>query len=212
MSNADGNQPDPNDLDLPDNEDQFEALDLPGTDAPDPLGDFGDLEGGDPLADLGQQDGEAADAFSGEGVGDVFEGMPEESADEIEPVAPKSSKKPRGEPRESIGMAGFAVFGFCGLSVLALLALDAMVFLKWGPIFMLFMNVFWLMATAIPFIMWMGRKKLNFFEVVLGLSLACIIVAVALLLVEMVAYEGEVKPKGVATAVHPGSDRTMAVA
>jgi hypothetical protein len=212
VSNADDNQPDPNELDLPDIENQFDALDLPSTDAPDSLGDFGDLGGGDPLADLGQPPGEVVDAFSGEEVGDVLAEMPEESAGEVQPEAPKSRKKPRREPGEGIGTPGLAVFGFCGLSVLALLALDAMVFLDWGFLFMLLMNVFWLIATAIPFIMWMGRKRLNLFEVMLGLSLACIIIAVAILLVEMVGYGGEVKPKGVAAAVHSGSDRTMAVA
>jgi hypothetical protein len=111
-------------------------------------------------------------------------------------------------------MAGMAVFGACGLSVLLLLVLDAMVFVNWEFMFMVLMNVFWLMATAIPFIMWMGRETLNFYEIVLGISLAGIIVAVALLLGELVAYEGEVSPKGggAAAAIQLGSDNTTAVA
>ena len=117
------------------------------------------------------------------------------------------------EPKECIGLAGFAVFGVCALSILLLIALDVMVFLEWGFLFMLLMNVFWLIATAIPFIMWMGRKTLNFQEVMLGLSLVAIIIAATLLLVELVDYEGEVAPKGgAAAAVQSHDDNTIAVA
>ncbi len=215
VSNADGNQPDPNELNLPDNEEQFEALDLPGTDGADPLGglDFGSADGGDPLG-LGQTDGGATESAPEESgaIGDVFESMPAEADADVESAEPESSDKPQAEPREGIGMAGFAVFGFCGLSIVLLVALDAMVFMKWGFLFMLLMNVFWLIGTAIPFVMWMGRKTLNFFEVALGLSLAGILVAVSLLLMEMVDYGGEVKPKGTVSAVQSPSDRTIAVA
>jgi uncharacterized integral membrane protein len=225
VSNADGNQPDPNELNLPGDEEQLgdlEELDLPDTEAPDPLADLGDLDlpdAGDPLADLDQPAGLEAVADEGleevPAVSDAFESLPEDSGSEVEQAEPEASDqdaKPKREPGEGIGMSGLAVFGVCGLSVLLLLALDVMVFLKWGFLFMLLMNVFWLMATAIPFIMWMGRKTLNFYEVVLGVSLAGIIVAVSLLLVEMVDYEGEVKPKSAASAVQLGSVRTIAVA
>ncbi len=227
MSNADGNQPDPTELSLPGEDEQLdglEELDLPDADALDPLGDLGDLdlpEAGDPLADLDQVDENGLEPLADEGLeevpamSDAFESLSEDPGSEVEQVEPETSDEDETserEPRESIGMAGIAVFGVCGLSVISLFALDAMVFRHWGFIFMLLMNVFWLMATAIPFIMWMGRKTLNFYEVVLGLSLAGVIIAVALLLVEMVDYEGEVKPKGAAAAVQLGSDRTIAVA
>lgn len=215
MSNADGKQPDPNELNLPGEDEQFgglEDLDLPGTDGPDPLGDFGDLnlpDAGDPLDDQGQTGANELEPLVDEGLEQV---AAESQVEQSKPEKAQRDERRKREPREGVGMAGLAVFGVCGLSILLLLVLDAMVFLSWGFLFMLLMNVFWLMATTIPFIMWMGRKTLNFYEVVLGLSLAGIIIAVALLLVEMVDYEGEVKPKGVASAVHLGADRTMTVA
>lgn len=219
MSNVDGNQPDPDELNLPGDDEQLDELpdlDLPDSSDAEPLEDLGGLElpeGSEPLEAL---DDDVAEPVGEEGLeevseaGDAFEGLPEDSASEDEPEDLEESE---AEPKEGIGLAGFAVFGFCGLSVLLLLALDAMVFLPWGFLFMLLMNVFWLIATAIPFIMWLGRKTLNFQEVMLGLSLAAIIVAVALLLVEMVDYKGEVKPKGgSASALQLGADNTIAVA
>lgn len=214
MSSANGNQPDPDELDFSGNESQFEDLDLPGTDAQDSLGDFGAAEGGDPLASFGEM-AEEAQPMQAEEVGDeAAAALEAESLVDEEPVEPEPSKKPKKAPREGIGMAGLGVFGFCGLSVLLLLALDAMVFKNWGFLFMLLMNVFWLMATAIPFIMWMGRKTLSFYEVALGIALAGIIVAVSLLLVELVRYGGEVTPKRAASAsaAQLGSERINAVA
>ena len=217
MSNADGNQPDPNELNLPGDDEQLDGLDgldLPETDGLEPLGDFGSLDLPDDSAPMEDFDGAVEEPIGGESVeevselGDGFESLPEDSGadEELEEEEEAESK-----PKEGIGLLGLAVFGVCGLSVLALLALDAMVFMGWGFLFMLLMNVFWLIATAIPFIMWMGRKTLNFQEVMLGLSLAAIIVAVSLLLVELVAYEGEVTPKG-AAAIQLGAENTIAVA
>lgn len=127
-------------------------------------------------------------------------------------VKEKREKAPSGEGR---GMAGIAVMGFCGLSVLLLLALDAMVFLRQGFLFLLLINVFWLIATAIPLVMWLGRETLNFYEVVLGISLAGIVVAVSLLAAEwLVRYGGESKPKVGAAPITTqfGAERTSAVA
>lgn len=225
MSNADGNQPDPNELNLPGDDEQLdglESLDLPDTDGPDPLGDLGGLDlpdGSEPLADL---DAEGTEPVAGEGLEEVpamsdgFESLPDDTGNQIvddEPETPGAGQDSEAVPKEGIGLPELAVFGACGLSVLLLVALDAMVFRNWGFLFMLLMNVFWLMATAIPFIMWMGRKTLNFQEVMLGLSLAAIIIAVSFLLVELVDYEGEVKPKGgAASAVQLGAESTIAVA
>lgn len=221
MSN--GNQPDPNELNLPDDEqlDGLDGLDLPDLDDAETAGDFGSLDLPDEAESLGEFDSDGLEPASEEAleempaVSDGFETLPEGANDEIEEkeLASELEEEPEAAPKEGIGLTGLAVLGVCGLSVVLLLALDAMVFLGWGILFMLFMNVFWLMATAIPFIMWMGRKTLNFQEVMLGLSLAAIIIAVSLLLVEMVNYEGEVKPKGgAASAVQLGADRTIAVA
>ncbi len=224
MSNADGNQPDPNELNLPGDDEQLdglEGLDLPDTDGLDPLGDLGGLDlpdGGDPLANL-ETDGAQPVADEGleevPAVSDAFESLPEDSGSEVaedEPEASDADEQSETAPKEGMGLTGLAVFGVCGLSVLLLVALDAMVFKDWGFLLMLLMNVFWLMATAIPFIMWMGRKTLNFQEVMLGLSLAAIIIAVSLLLVEMVDYKGEVKPKGGTAAVQLETAKTIAVA
>ena len=225
MSNADGNQPDPNELNLPGDDEQsdaMEGLDLPDMDGQDPLGDFGSLDlpdGDGPLAD---PDGEGAELGSDDdleevpSMGDAFESLPDDPDDDIyqeDFETSEADEKTDAASKEGIGLAGMAVFGICALSVILLVALDVMVFMKWGFLFMLLMNVFWLMATAIPFIMWMGRKSLNFYEVMLGLSLAGIIIAVTLLLVEMVGYDGEVKPKGSAAAtVQFEADSTIAVA
>lgn len=220
MSNADGNQPDPNELNLPGDDEQLdglEGLDLPDTDGLDALGDLGGLDlpdGAEPLTNLEPVADEGLEEVAAES--DAFESLPEDSGSEVaeeEPETPDADKQSRTGPKEGMGLTGLAVFGVCGLSVLLLVALDAMVFKDWGFLLMLLMNVFWLMATAIPFIMWMGRKTLNFQEVMLGLSLAAIIIAVSLLLVEMVDYEGEVKAKGgSAAAIQLEADRTIAVA
>lgn len=225
MSNPDGNQPDPNELNLPGDDEQLdglEGLDLPDSDGLDALGDLGGLDLPDEGAPLENLEPDGAMPVADEGleevaaVSDAFESLPEDSGSEIaqqEPDLPDADEESQAAPKEGIGLAGLAVFGICGLSVILLVALDAMVFKDWGFLLMLLMNVFWLMGTAIPFIMWMGRKTLNFQEVMLGLSLAAIIIAVSLLLVEMVDYEGEVKAKGgTAAAVQSQADRTIAVA
>ena len=120
MSNADGNQPDPNELDFSGDEAQFEDLDLPGTDAPDSLGDFGAAEGGDPLASFGEIAEEAQPMQAEEAGDEVAPALEAESLGEEESVEPETSKKPKKAPREGIGMAGLGVFGFCALSVPAL--------------------------------------------------------------------------------------------
>lgn len=222
---SNGNQPDPNELNLPGDDEQLdglEGLDLPDLDDAGDIEDFGNLdlpEDGEPLADFDSPAPEAGDEGAFEEISaasDDLESFPEElsdQADEDDLGISEEEEETEAEPKEGIGLTGLAVFAFCGLSVILLLVLDAMVFLGWGMLFMLFMNVFWLMATSIPFIMWMGRKTLNFQEVMLGLSLAAIIIAVSLLLVEMVDYEGEVKPKGgAASAVQLGVESTIAVA
>ena len=228
MSNPDGNQPDPNELNLPGDDEQLdglEDLELPGSEDAEPLADLGDLDlpddGGLPT-DLGADGTEPLDGESLEDASemdDASDSLTEDSSDEDDWESlgvsddSEEEEEEEAEPKKGIGLAGFAVFGLCALSILLLIALDVMVFLKWGFLFMLLMNVFWLIATAIPFIMWMGRKTLNFQEVMLGLSLAAIIVAVSLLLVEMVAYQGEVKPKGgTASTTQLGAERTIAVA
>ena len=232
MSNADGKQPDFDDFNLPGDEGQFEnleELDLP--DASDPLAGLELPDASDPLAGI-----EGGDAAGPGPVGGSAEDMEQvaavEGAGEESTAGKKKRKaklpvmkakkekkrkekaeKPVGEPGEGFGMAGLAVFGACGLSVLLLLVLDVMVFMKWGILFMLFMNGFWLLATAIPLIMWLGRKRLNFYEVMLGIALAAIILAVALLLAELANYGGEATPKGgAASAVQLGSESTIAVA
>jgi hypothetical protein len=221
VSNADGKQPDFDEFNLPGDEEQLEnleELDLPETS--DPIGGLGGFDlpdGSDPLADIGEGQGAGPEPF-----GDGTEGIEEATAvgdesdtdmEESEAEAVDKKKKPTRVSGEGVGMAGLAVFGFCGLSVFLLFALDAMVFMSWGFFFMLFMNIFWLMATAIPLIMWLGRKRLNFYEILLGISLAAIIIAVALLLAEFAEYEGEATPKGgTASAVQLGSERTIAVA
>ena len=225
MSN--GNQPDPNDLNLPGDDEQLdglEGLDLPDLDDAADIEDFGGLDlpdDGEPLEDFDSPALESGDEGVFEGISaesDDLESLPEELSDQADEDDLGMSEEEEEEEteaasKEGIGLTGLAVFAFCGLSVILLLVLDAMVFLGWGMLFMLFMNVFWLMATSIPFIMWMGRKTLNFQEVMLGLSLAAIIIAVSLLLVEMVDYEGEVKPKGgAASAVQLGVESTIAVA
>ncbi len=234
MSNADGKQPDFDEFNLPGDEGQFEnleELDLP--DASDPLAGLELPDASDPLAGIegGDADGPGpvgASADDSEQVGSVEDagqstaGKKKRKAKSPvvkEKKAKKEKKKkekpetPVGEPGEGFGTAGLAVFAACGISVLLLLVLDVMVFMKWGILLMLFMNAFWLLATAIPLMMWLGRKRLNFYEVMLGIALAAIIIAVALLLAELANYGGEATPKGgTASAAQLASESTIAVA
>jgi len=189
--------------------------DLGGPDqaSPEPLADLGQPvdqlpEGPQPLADLdaaaAAEDSSLA-ALAGEAgltdlgaASDQTEPL-EEPAEE--PAAAKKGRK-KGKKKEkkkrerkekaSLGWVGFAVYGICGLSILLLLVLDVTVMRKWGLLLMGLMNLFWLVGTLIPFLLWMGRKTLNFFEVMLALSLAGILVALALLLLELVSYGGNV--------------------
>ncbi len=233
MSKADDNQPDFNDFDLPGDEDQLENLDLP--DSADPMADFGSLDL--PTDDEPQVIDDAASAPEEmTPLGD--EALEEESAAAEEgPAAgkkkgkkskkPKKEKKPKAKKEkkpkpkrqavegEGMGMAGIATFGFCGLSLLLLAAMDVMVFKNWGFMFLLFMNVFWAIGTAVPFIMWMGRKKLNFYEVMLGLAVIAIIIALGLFVGEMASYDGNVTPGGAgapASTAQLGSPSTSVLA
>lgn len=229
MSNADGKQPDFDEFNLPGDEGQFEnleELDLP--DASDPLAGLELPDASDPLAGIEGGDA-AAPGPDSEQVAPVEDAGQESTAGKKkrkakspvvkEKKAKKEKKKkekpetPVGEPGEGFGTAGLAVFAACGISVLLLLVLDVMVFMKWGILLMLFMNAFWLLATAIPLMMWLGRKRLNFYEVMLGIALAAIIIAVALLLAELANYGGEATPKGgTASAAQLASESTIAVA
>lgn len=231
MSNADGNNLDPKKENLPGDDDLVGGLgdlELPGLESQDPLGDLGGAGAfgeGAPLGDL------PAMEATGE-IGQPAAGLPEAAPEEALEESPEDAKgkKKKRRPRaakekkekgeraplfEGLGIAGMAVLGFSGLSILLLLVLDAVAFLGHGFLFLLLINVFWLMATAIPFIMWMGRKTLNFYEVVLGISLAGIVIAVSLLAAEwLVQYKGESKPQvGAATiSIQSGAERIIAVA
>jgi len=231
VSNDNDNKPNPDELDLPELDDLesggLEDLDLPETEAGDPLSDLGEpdlpdsagldelsesLSEVDEAAEEAPVETEALDSTAEEGDEAPLEDFGPSPTESDEDVAQDQDEE-EAERKAGLGLPGLAVFGFCGLSVLTLLALDVMVFLKWGFLFFLLMNVFWLMATAIPFIMWMGRKTLNFYEVVLGISLAGIIIAVALLLAEVEDYKGEITPKGGGAArAYDGADSTRAIA
>ncbi len=219
MSNADGKQPDFDDFNLPGDEpplENLDGLDLP--DASDPMSSLEELD----LPEGGDLPPVSSPESAAEGVEEVA--AVEETADE--PATGKKKRKSKGAGKkkerkekparvagEGVGPAGIATFAVCGLSVLGLLAMDAMVFKDWGILFMILVNVFWLMATAIPLIMWLGRKRLNFYEVMLGIALAGIIIAVMLLLGELARYGGETTPKGgTAAALQLGAERTMALA
>ena len=227
MSNADDNQPDFNDFDLPGDEDQLENLDLP--DAADPMADFGSLD-----LPSGDEPQVIDDAASGP---EELSPLGDEALEEEAPAAgkkkgkkskkPKKEKKPKAKKEKKpkpkrqavegeakgMGMAGMATFGFCGLSLLVLAAMDVMVFKNWGFMLMLFMNVFWAIGTAVPFIMWMGRKKLNFYEVMLGLAVIAIIIALGVFVGEMASYDANVTPGGAgASTAQLGSANTSVLA
>lgn len=232
MSKADDNQPDFNDFDLPGDEDQLENLDLP--DAADPMADFGSLDlpsgdepqviddaasGPEEVTPLGDEAPEAEEAAEEEEAPTAGKKKGKKSKKPKKEKKPKAKKEKKPKPKrtavegEGMGMAGMATFGFCGLSLLVLVAMDIMVFKNWGLVFMLFMNGFWLIGTAVPFIMWMGREKLNFYEVMLGLVVVAIVVALSLFLGELASYDGEFTTKGVsASTVQLGSTNTNALA
>lgn len=241
MSNADGNNLEPKNGSLPDGGDPLEGRgDL---ESQDPLGNLDEAGGFDEAVPLGDLPAAEAAAEEGEVSAEApaeskdtkksrrkqaakdkaakKQAAKEEAAREKaarkqaakeRAVKDKGEKAPSGEGR---GIAGIAVLGFCGVSILLLVALDAMVFLRQGFLFLLLINVFWLIATAIPLIMWLGRETLNFYEVVLGISLAGVVIAVSLLAAEwLVRYGGESKPKvgAVPMATQFGAERTSAVA
>ena len=220
MSNADGDNLDPNKLNLPGEGEPLGGLgdlNLPDLESPDLLGEpgGGSVEAEAPLGDLPAL--EAAVEEATESPAETAEESPEEEKGKKKKRRARKAKEPgeKAPSGEGLGVAGLAMLGFCGLSILLLLVLDVVAFLGHGFLFFLLINVFWLMATAIPFIMWMGRKTLNFYEIVLSISLAGIVIAVSLLAAEwLVEYEGESKPKvGAATiSTQLGAESTTALA
>ena len=197
MSKADGDNLDPFDFDLPDDdvtasEEESDAADesaLPE----EPGGDD------DPFADLEEppaSDDEAEETGSKPGKKRKKEKKPKK---EKNPKARKPKKRnPKRESEKRSGLVAGLVWGVCGISCLGLLAVDGMLlFNQESPsiVFIVFLTIFWLMGTAIPFLLWKGGRTNTTYVVILGISLAGILFANLLLLLELAAYGGDIGAK-----------------
>ncbi len=201
MSNADGENLDPDGFDLEGDEFEIAGDDMLASDDE-------SAAAGDDLAPV--DDGlNSEEAVVEEGLEDLdslepvlSEEASEEEEDEEEAAAPVAKMK---STKEGPGPVGYAVWAICGLSCVCLAAANVMVFLDHGSqgiIFLVFMNLLWLMGTSIPFLLWVGRKANNMYVVMLGLSLAGVLIAIGFLLMELVTYGGDIKAKSAPQARH----------
>ena len=141
---------------------------------------------------------------------------------EKKPKARKQKeRRPKQESDEEAGLVAYLVWAVCGISCLGVLVADVMIFSSRGAssiVFIILLTVIWLMGTAIPFLLWKGRRTNTAYVVFLGISLAGILVANLLLLLELATYGGDIGAKGarqsmhVAPAVQSAPDNTSATA
>ena len=131
------------------------------------------------------------------------------------------ARKPKQESEEEAGLVAYLVWAVCGISCLGVLLADGVILISQGPssiVFIILLTLIWLMGTAIPFLLWKGRGTNTAYVVFLGISLAGILVANLLLLVELATYGGDIGAKGaqqsmhVAPAVQSAPDNTSATA
>ena len=202
MSKSDGDNLDPLDFDVPD----------------DNL-----TESGDEL--------DAADELDLESVDEAPLSEEPVLGDAVEETAPKPGKKRKAKKQkvkkekvtseESPDLVAYLVWAFCGVSCLAVLVADVMIFASRGTSSMAFIIIFttiWLIGTAVPFLLWKGRQTNTAYVVFLGISLVGILVANILLLLELATYGGDIGAKGAqqsmnqTPAVQSAPDNTTATA
>ena len=213
MSKADGDNLDPFDFDLPDDdvtasEEESDAADesaLPEESGVDE----------DPFADLEEppaSDDEAEETGSKPGK--------KKKAKKPKARKPKQ-RRPKRKSEKGTELVAYLVWAVCGISCLGMLAVDGMLLFSQESssiVFIVFLTIFWLMATAIPFLLWKGGRTNTVYVVILGISLAGILVANLLLLLELARYGGDIGAKGaqqsmhVAPAVQSAPDNTSATA
>jgi hypothetical protein len=193
VSNADDENLDSEGFDL-----EGDDFDLSGDDML--ASDDDSAAAGDDLAPADEPVSEETAAEEGLGDLDALEPVVSDDAseeeEEDEAVAPVAKKK---SFEEGPGLVGYAVWAICGLSCVCLAVANVMIFLDHGSsslIFLVFLNLLWLLGTLIPFLLWMGRKANDTYVVMLGLSLAGVLLAVGFLLMELVPYGGDIKAKG----------------
>lgn len=190
MSNADGENLEPDGFDLEGDEFEFAGDDTLASD--------------DESAAAGDDSTPVDDGLISEEpvLSDDAAEEEEEEKEEEEVAAPVANMK---STKEGPGLVGYAVWAICGLSCVCLAAANVKIFMdheSQAVIFLVFMNLIWLMGTAIPFLLWVGRKTINTYVVMLGLSLAGVLIAVGFLLMELVTYGGDIKAKGGPQARH----------
>jgi cation transport ATPase len=222
VSKADGENFDPLDFDLPDDEiteseEELEPLDEST------LSEESGLDG--PLGDLEESevtDDEAEETVPKPGKKKKKKDKKPRAKKQKKEKKPKAKKAKQGA-EEGMSLATIAVWAVCGISCLGLLVADAMIFSSRGGspstiVFIVFLSVFWLIATAIPFMLWKGRQTNTAYVVFLGISLAGILIANLLLLLELASYGGDIGAKGaqarihVAPAVQSAADNASATA
>ena len=210
MSKADGENLDPLDFDLPDDDltasgEELDAADesaLPEESGLDEA--LGDLE------ELGAADDEAGSK----------PGKKKQKKEKKPKAKKQKERKPKQESEEGAGLVAYLVWAVCGISCLGVLVADVMILSSRGVSsigFIIMLTVIWLAATAIPFMLWKGRRTNDAYVVFLGISLAAILLANLLLLAELSTYGGDIRAKGaqsmhVAPAVQSAPDNASATA
>lgn len=196
MSKADGDNVDPLDFDLPDD-------DLTASGEEPDVADEEQLESVDESA-LSEEPGK------------------KKEKKEKKPKARKrKERKPKREFGEEADLVAYLVWAVCGISCLAVLVADILILFSRGSssiVFIVLLTVIWLTGTAIPFMLWKSRQANTAYVVFLGISLAGILVANLLLLLELATYGGDIGARGaqqsmhVAPAAQSAPDNTSATA
>jgi len=206
VSKADGDNLDPLDFDLPDDDLTASDEELDAADE----SEFPEESGLDETpGDLEEWDDEAEKSVSKPGK-------------KRKPKARKQKeRRPGRDSEEAAGPVAYLVWAVCIISCLGVLVADIMIFSSRGTssiVFIILLTVIWLTGTAIPFLLWKNRETNTAFVVFLGISLAAILFANLLLLLELATYGGDFGAKRaqqsmrVGPAVQSAPDNTSAAA
>lgn len=204
MSKTDGDNPDPLDFNLPDDDLTASGDEL------EPVGEFAlpeesgsDEELGD-LDELPALDDEVGESDSKSGK--KKKKKKKKRKKEKRPKARKPKKRmPVLKPAEETGPIGSLVLAVCGVSCLVMLVTDVLILVSQGAssiLFIILLTTLWLMGTAIPYLLWKGRRDNTVYVVFLGISLAGILLANLLLLLELATYGGDIGAKGAQQSMH----------
>jgi cation transport ATPase len=224
VSKADGDNFEPLDFDLPDDDltEPAEELDAAGEAELESVDESALSE--EPGLDQGLDDFEEPSASEDEAreiASKPGKKKKEKKKKEKNPKTKKPrEKKPEQVSQEAPDLATLAVWVVCGLSCLGVLVADVVILSSRGGssiVFIILLTTIWLMGTAIPFLLWKSRRTNNAYVVFLGISLAGILVANILLLLELATYGGDISAKGaqsthIAPAVQSAPANTTATA